>query len=154
MPIIIKVWSLFYFLLKSNFSNKDHILSVWDNAVLFLALYSAVCILINFVKASFPQKWLIYLFFSYSVIYDPWVDHRGPLSRIGWLMRTCRYVFWVLLAFQAAVFHLHGYSLALECSWAMEPGVRFTNKPTYIAVFLRPHARTATGLVQVSVACY
>ena len=48
MPIIIKVKSLFYFLLKSNLSNDKLINSVSDNAVIFSHFLSAVFIFYQF----------------------------------------------------------------------------------------------------------
>ena len=59
----------FYFWLKSNWSKEYKIKSAWDNAVLVFALYSAVCILVSPVRASFPQKWPIYLVFSCTVTF-------------------------------------------------------------------------------------
>ena len=52
----LKVKSLFCFLLKVKFTNGDKVKTVRDNAVLSSALYSAVCILISSVKASFSPK--------------------------------------------------------------------------------------------------
>ena len=52
----IKVKSSFCFSLKVKFTNGDKVKSVRDSAVLSTALYSAVCILISSVKASFSPK--------------------------------------------------------------------------------------------------
>ena len=52
----LKVQTLCYFMMKSDLPNGDKITSLWDDAILFSALYSSLFILISSAETSFSQK--------------------------------------------------------------------------------------------------